>query len=395
MKKIAIVTYSLMMGGVESVIYSLGKGFISHGFDVEIVETLKEGEWKHYFLKNNLKVVSITKRGLKTAIRHAKEIENYLRAFDIVLLNDAPHAQSVIGKLPSGTLTFPILHMGLQSMAYNAAGNMGQWNRIVAVSPLLKTFILQEIKCLSESDVIVIPNGVDTNEYIPVQKKPIKKKRVIYLGRLAEEKGVLLLPEIVFKVKDYSLFEKLDIFGSGPVEKALRDKIEDLGLRNSIFVKGPIPHDRVKETFHKYDIVILPSYKEGHPIALLEAMACGLIPIVSRIEGSTDMVVKSDFNGYLCEPGNTEEFATALLLAMKGDCHLVMSKEARRTIEKKYSVEDMVESYLRLFDSSELFPRIRNNSLDETLLGDFPYLPYIFVRPVRKALRMLGLWSKN
>ena len=100
MKKIAIVTHSLRMGGLEGVIFNLGKSFTSHGFDVEIIETYKEGEWKPYFLKNNFKVVSIIKKPLKTAIRHANQIGDYLKKFDIILLNEAPYAQSVIGKLP-------------------------------------------------------------------------------------------------------------------------------------------------------------------------------------------------------------------------------------------------------------------------------------------------------
>ena len=395
MKKIAIVTHSLRMGGVEGVIFNLGKSFISHGFEVEIIETFKEGEWKPYFLENNFKVVSITNKPLKTGIRHANQIGDYLKKFDIILLNEAPYSQSVIGKLPQNVRIYPVLHLNLQSIAYNAAGNSRQWNKIIAVSPFLKSYILKEINWLQESDVIVIPNGIDTREFTPAQKRHITKKKIIYLGRLAEEKGVLLLPEIILKLKDNPLFEKLDIFGSGPIEKALKDKIDDLNLNNKIFLRGAIPHNQARDTFGNYDIFIMPSYKEGHPIVLLEAMACGLIPIVSHIEGSTDIVVKHNFNGYLCEPGNTDQFATALQFAIKSDSLPAMSIEARRTIEDKYSIEQMAESYLNLFDSSELSPHIRNNKLDKTFLGDLPFLPYILVRPVRKTLRMLGLWTKN
>ncbi len=394
MNKIAIVTHSLRMGGLEGVIFNLGKSFISHGFDVEIIETFKEGEWKHYFLENNFKVVSITIKPLKTGIRHANQIGDYLRKFDIILLNEAPCAQSVIGKLPQNVRIYPVLHMSLQSIAYNAAGNSRQWNKIIAVSPFLKSYILKEINWLKESDVIVIPNGIDTHEFIPVKKRHITRK-IIYLGRLAEEKGVLLLPEIILKLKDNSLFEQLDIFGSGQLEKALKDKIDDLNLNNKIFLRGPIPHDQASDTFGNYDILILPSLTEGHPIVLLEAMACGLIPVVSRLEGSTDIVVKHNINGYLCEPGNIEQFSTTLQVAINSDSLPAMSIKARRTIEDTYSIEHMAESYFNLFDSSELSSSIRNNRLDKTLLGDLPYLPHFLVRPVRKTLRMLGLWTKN
>ena len=395
MKKIALVTSSLMMGGLEGVVFNLGKRFIAHGFDVEIVETLKEGEWKPYFLENQFKVVSFTKKPLRTAIRHANQIGDYLKKFDIILLNEAPYAQSVIGKLPPNVRIYPILHLNLQSIAYNAAGNIGQWNKIIAVSPFLKTYILKEIDWVRETDVIIIPNGIDTREFTPINKKANTKQKIIYLGRLCEEKGVLLLPEIISKLKDDSLVEKLDVYGSGPMEKALKDKIDDLNLNNKIFLGGAIPHDQVKDIFGNYDIIIMPSYKEGLPIVLLEAMACGLIPIVSRIEGCTDIVVKHNVNGYLCEPGNTDQFATTLQIALKSDSLSAMSIEARKTIEDEYSISHMAESYLNLFENLESSPCIRNHRLDKTLLGDLPYLPYILVRPVRKALRIMGLWTKN
>ncbi len=395
MKKIAIVTHSLRMGGLEGVIFNLGKSFISHGFDVEIIETSREGEWKPYFLENNFKVVSITNKPLRTGFSHANQIGDYLKEFDIILLNEAPYARSVIGKLPQNVRIYPVLHLNLQSIAYNAAGNGRHWNKIIAVSPFLKSYILKEINWLKESDVIIIPNGIDTREFTPVQKSHIAKKKIIYLGRLCEEKGVILLPEIISKLKDDSLVEKLDVYGSGPMAKALKDKINDFNLNNKIFLKGPIPHDQVNKTFGNYDILIMPSYKEGHPIVLLEAMACGLIPIVSCIEGSTDIVVEHNSNGYLCEPGNTDQFAATLQFAIKSSSLSAMSIEARRTIEDKYSIKYMVETYLNLFDSSDLPLRIRNNRLDKTLLGDLPFLPHVLVRPVRKTLRMLGLWTKN
>lgn len=395
MIKIAIVTHSLRMGGLEGVVFNLGKSFISHGFEVEIIETFKEGEWKPYFLKNNFKVVSITNKPLKTGIRHATQIADYLKKFDIILLNEAPYAQSVIGKLPQNVRIYPVLHLNLQSIAYNAAGSSRQWNKIIAVSPLLKNYILKEINWLGENDVTVIPNGIDTSVYVPGQKEHSARKKIIFIGRLTEEKGILLLPEIILKLKDDPFFERLDIFGSGPVEKTLQDKIDDLRLNNKIFLRGPIPHDQVKNTFANYDILILPSYMEGHPIVLLEAMACGLIPVVSRLEGSTDIVVKNNINGYLCEPGNTDQFSAALQLAINNVHIAAMSIEARRTVEDNFSVEKMAESYLNLFENSQYSSEIRSNRLDKTLLGDLPYLPYFMVRPARKTLRLLGLWTIN
>jgi glycosyltransferase involved in cell wall biosynthesis len=393
MQRIAIVTHSLRMGGLENVVFNLGKSFIQHNFDVEIIETFKEGEWKHYFLKNNLKVESITRKYYQSAFSHAKQIADYLKKFDIILLNEAPYARSVIGQLPQNIKVYPVLHMSLPSIAYNAVGCIKNWNKIIAVSPSLKNYILNEIKWLDENDVIIINNGIDLKEFTPVKKQTSKEKNIIYLGRLAEEKGILLLPEIVFKIIEDPLFNRLDVYGNGPLEKELEARINDLNLNNKIFLKGPVAHQQVKDIFANYDIILMPSYKEGLPIVLLEAMACGLVPIVARIEGSTDIVVTDKVNGYLCEKGKTEEFATTLKKVLKDDNLSGISMAAQATIAHNFSIEHMANSYLNLFDNNKSTMIVRNDKIDKSLLGDLPFLPYILIRPVRKVLKIMGLWK--
>lgn len=382
------------MGGVESVIFNLAKGFVNKGFEVEIIETLEVGVWKGYFIENNFKVVSIVKTPFITAVSHTKKIASYLDKFDIVLLNDAPLAQSALGLLRPEIVVFPIMHMALESMAFNAAGNKGQWNKIIPVSPLLEDFLLEQVKGLKNEDVVCIPNGINTKEFIPL-KKTNPKKKILYLGRFSEEKGVRLLPEIINNIKNNIYFDCLDVYGAGPLEEELISGIEKFNLQSKIILKGAIRHELVSSIISNYDILIMPSFKEGHPIVLLEAMASGIVPVVSLLRGSTDIVVEHSVNGYLCEKGNVEEFQLFLSLALENKLLPEMAEQAIKTVETKFSIELMTNDYISLFNQFKTASTMRTNKIDKSLLGDLPFFPYMMVRPVRKTLRLLKLWTKN
>jgi glycosyltransferase involved in cell wall biosynthesis len=386
--QIALVTYSLRIGGLENVIFNLGKGFISKGFDVEIIETLEVGVWKKYFTENGFKVVSIVKRPFKSAIRHAEQLAEYLKKFDIILLNDSPVAQSSIGKLRSGTLVFPVIHLPLTSMAVNASGNKGQWNKIIAISPLLKDYLLNEIVLIKKNDIICIPNGIDTREFVSFKKKSIGRKKILFLGRLTEQKGIEFLPEIISRIKDHPLFDRLDVFGEGPMEKELKLTIERLNLQSKINIKGSINHNSVSKIIPEYDIFLMPSLMEGHPIALLEAMACGLVPVVSELPGSTDFVVDHENNGYLCEAGNVDQFVANVVLALENTNLEKMALKARSSIKERFSYEIMCNQYIELFKSLSNNTTARSGIIDRALLEDYPFLPYILKRPIRKLLKL-------
>lgn len=390
-KKIAIVTYSLRVGGVENVIFSLAKAFLSQGYKVEIIETLEVGVWKSYFIKKDLIVKSIVQTPFITPLNHVNKIAKYLDDFDIILLNDTPLAQSIIGKLDESKIIFPIMHMALPIMALNASSNRGQWNKIIVVSPLLKYFLLDDQNKISDKDIIVIPNGIQIKKFNIKSRQ--KSKKILFLGRLSEEKGIELLPEIIDKIRDHKSFDGIDIYGSGILDEFLKNKIEEYELNDYINIKGPLSPDEVPHIIPNYDILLMPSFKEGHPIVLLESMACGVVPIVSLLKGSTDIVVNHGLNGYLCEPGNVKDFVNNLSQALEEENLKVMSKMAIQKVESEFSLQIMTDNYIKLFQNFENTITLRSNRIEKDLIGDLPYLPYIAIRPFRKTLRILGLWK--
>jgi glycosyltransferase involved in cell wall biosynthesis len=398
--KIAILTYQLEMGGAEIVLLNIAKYLSSKGNKVVIYETLKEGNWKHYFVSNNINVVTLKINKFKSKSSHAQKVYENIKSFDVIFLNDAPYGQAVLSKLRPEVIAFPILHMSMNSMIYNATGNAGNWNKIIIVSNHLENEIIKIKKKILPEDIICIPNGIE----LPFSGNYVKRFdlakgiRFVFLGRIEhQQKGVLLIPVIISKLAQKVKILEVNIYGIGPSLEDLMKLIQEHNLQDIIKCHGSLPHEKVFEILNQNDFLLMPSFFEGHPITLLEAMSAGVIPIVSRLEGRTDTVISNAVNGFLCRPGDPDSFADTIAQAIEKSKLEEVSINARNSVIKDYSYDSMGQSYHALIESEKnknmRFQRSHKMAIE--LLGDLPYLPNILVRPVRKVLKICGLWSKS
>src|ERR1039457_957275 len=133
--KIAVVTYALQVGGVETFIKFLSRYLAEHCHEVVIFETSSEGRWSGVFREQGFTVRAILPRPLESRRRHALRIAEALREFDAIILNDAPFAQAILGLLEEKAVVVPVLHMPLTTMVRNACGNKQNWDAIACVCP--------------------------------------------------------------------------------------------------------------------------------------------------------------------------------------------------------------------------------------------------------------------
>lgn len=392
MKRIAIVTYSLMIGGIETVIFNQAKYFIKEGYEVTIFETLRKGIWIDYFKENNINVVRLIPIQYFSKKYHAKKIAKFLHGFDVVLLHDAPYAQSILGLLSATTIVIPILHSTPNSMINNAISNPRQWNKVVCVGPFLSKIIIEQGQ-IKEDLLQNIPNGVVIPDDQKVENNILKNK-FIYLGRLEHtEKAVLFIPDIIKKVLQKHEIEIVNIYGDGSSKDELKIRIEQLGLSEIIKLCGPLEHKDVYPTLQQHDFLLMPSFLEGHPIVLLEAMASKTIPFVSNLPGRTDFVVNHGINGFLCKVADIDDFSDKIIEALDRSDLKQISENARKTVIDNFSIDAMGQKYMDLIKTeNNKAPKIRSNKICIQLLGDLPFIPIILIRPVRKALRIFHLW---
>jgi len=336
-------------------------------------------------------------------MHHVSRLAEELKKYDVVILNDTPYAQSILGLLPDTVVTVSVLHNAILSMVSTVLGNSSNCDRIVTVSPGLRDLLSKGFNVNLER-ISCICNGVAVPTIWQKQGTAIDGDRINigFVGRLEEnQKGVLLIPKILSRLKYLGNIDKLSIIGDGPDRVEMECMLGEMcpGLNYEYY--GMLPNDKTIGLLKEQDILIMPSYYEGLPIVLLEAMGQGVVPVVSRLGGFTDPVVSDGENGILVEVGDVDGFAGAIDDIIK-DKHkrMSMSQAAWHTVSSKFSEDIMGRQYLSMIrqlsetrNSKEV--HMRRHEIDWALLGDLPCYPLMMVRIMRKLLRMCSLWPSE
>ena len=134
------------------------------------------------------------------------------------------------------------------------------------------------------------------------------------------------------------------------IAEGIRTRAATLGVASDVtFVECALDIERF---YRAADIFVLPSDREGLPNALLEAMACGLPCIASRLPGITDVIVEDGVNGVLVPPGDVERLADALRAMAREPEHAhELGQRARQTIEAKYTIDFTAARHLDVYHS--------------------------------------------
>jgi len=161
-----------------------------------------------------------------------------------------------------------------------------------------------------------------------------RENRILFLGVLIQRKGVEDLLRAFAKAKPEKW--RLVLAGSGPEEESLKKLAENLGIGDRIDFSGWIDGQRKRELLESSQILVLPSYNEGLPIAILEAMSFGL-PVISTTVGDIPACIRNGENGILVSPGDTDALARALsTLTSHEEMWRKYSRNARNTIEADF-----------------------------------------------------------
>jgi glycosyltransferase involved in cell wall biosynthesis len=187
--------------------------------------------------------------------------------------------------------------------------------------PLQKIFVpsqttLEQLKRHGFTNLHIWPRGVDCSLFHPhYNKQEIREKYQIhekylfvYVGRIAAEKDVHLLPQIAKQLPE-SVKNDVHwlIVGDGPLKEKLQQDIPD----NMTFV-GYLHGEELAKTYTAADIFVFPSATETFGNVVLESLASGT-PVIGADSGGVKNIVEHGKFGYLCEPGNVESFVHAIL----------------------------------------------------------------------------------
>lgn len=187
---------------------------------------------------------------------------------------------------------------------------------LIAVSQSLKD-IMVGMGCADEK-IRVIGNGVDPLKFKPQPRLsarqtvglPNDRSVVLSVGHLVELKGFHILIDAIARLRSSRPDLMLVVVGDGPYRPQLERQVRDLGLENQIYLARSIPHDQLAAWYSAADVFCLASSREGWPNVVLEAMACGLPVLATRVGGIPEIVMSQSLG---CLVDRTPEaFANAL-----------------------------------------------------------------------------------
>jgi glycosyltransferase involved in cell wall biosynthesis len=170
--------------------------------------------------------------------------------------------------------------------------------------------------------------------------------RLLFVGRLAIEKGLNYLVDAVSLCKTEGLDLELTIVGDGDERKLLESLVEKQNLQHFVDFKGFIPlGEALQAVYRRADVFVLPSTSEGMPKVLLEAMANGLVVIASRV-GGIPTLVRDGVNGLLVEPRSSVAIARAIRKIATAPVESRILVENGLRTAKRYTIEEQTQHTL-------------------------------------------------
>jgi len=199
-----------------------------------------------------------------------------------------------------------------------------------------------------KSNGIVIPNGVDTNVFKPIDREearkkiglPLDKKIVGFVGNLIEVKGAHRLPAIARELIDLRSDVFFIIVGDGPLMKMLRERMPV----NTVFL-GSIDHYLIPIAMNSIDILVVPSRNEGQGVVILEARACG-VKVAGSETGGIPETIEEDG---IIVGGKSTELEASMAVAV---ANLIDESDKRVSLEnfaRKWSWQKTVEHEVEIY----------------------------------------------
>lgn len=356
LRRIAFMTRWMYPGGVETYMLRLGNYLQQHGCNVDVVTTVEPGPWFDKISEMKLGAYNWAPRGVfRGRYRmHAAHIglRLALRRYDAVFLNHELYAQHSLCLLPGRSVAVSVLHNNHEQIYGVAEENSDLWNVAVAVSKKVEETFRHRVP---SRPVIYIPYGVPNPKPVELARRrphglPF---RLVFIGRIFEAKGVLLLPELVRKCLARGLDVKLTLAGSGPDREAVEVLSERFGIADRLEFLGTISPEAVYPLLLDSHVNLLPSFYEGFPLVPLEAQACGCVPVATRMPGITDISIQEGRTGLLCGAGDVDGFVDAVSELCRNRTQWTqMSLRGRGYVAESFSVDGMGEAYLKLITDS-------------------------------------------
>jgi len=230
-------------------------------------------------------------------------------------------------------------------------------DRFIPVSEDLNRWLGGVVR-IPAAKTLFIKNGVDTDAYAPggtpAADSPWTHDDIVIgtVARIQDVKNhralVAAFAQLRDRLPDLASRLKLSIVGDGPLLPAVREQVAALGLQDAVWLPGA--RADIADILHTFSVFALPSLAEGTPVSMLEAMACGLPVVASRVGGIPE-VVDEGMQGLLVPVGDVDALTDALArYAQDAGLRAAHGGAGRARVEERFSLRAMVTAYGALYD---------------------------------------------
>lgn len=268
--------------------------------------------------------------------------------FDAVFVNVLADAvQTNLARyLPAHVLRILIVHNITPGTYAAARAVRDHVHTVVAISPRIRDDLAAH-HGFRRDRIVLIPHAA-----VPVAGPAVPRPtdgplRILFLGRIEDQaKGVLALPEILARLPSDIV---LTVAGDGPDMSRLKERLH--GQEDRVRLLGPVAYADTGRLFAEHHAMIMPSRFEGFGLTLVEAMAAGCVPVVSRIRGVTDWIVEDDRSGLLFPIGDVNRAAAQILRLDRDRPFLRSLAEAgRQRAARDFGPQAMADAYRSLLE---------------------------------------------
>ena len=357
---IFIVVGSLRRGGAERQMLEFARAAHPALADVTFVCLVEEGEMagEARAIGARVEVLGIRKPRYDRALRRAVHLLRSERPDAVYALNyhgyvlsfpvaRAVHPAAVRIAGRRSTPAFDIAGVPGARRARRLADRMS--DAVIVNSPSLRDEWLAENPRL-DGRLTVVPNGVRVPDVEPGPVPTGGRHRLLCVSTLAQNKGVAVLLDALALLADRDDWT-LDVVGDGPERAALEEQAATLGMSDRLTLHGSLPGPEVHALLRSTAIAVLPSYTEGLPNTVMEAMAHG-VPVVASDVGGVPLLL-GEGAGLMVPAGDPGALAEAIAKLLDDDeLRATCGSVGERTIAEHYSVDAMRDATLAVIRSA-------------------------------------------
>ena len=224
---------------------------------------------------------------------------------------------------------------------------------VVCVSSHGRSQLMSLVDPVHWDKLRVVHCGVDLELFSPPEaERAAAVPEVLTVGRAVPVKGQALLVESLAALAGRGLEARLTIVGDGPQLPALRALADRLGVTDRVEFTGAVGQDEIRAYYERADVFALPSFAEGLPVVLIEAMATGLPVVASRITGIPELV-EEGVSGLLVTPGDGADLTRALddVLRAPSARRAEMGRAGRAKVVSEFDLEHIAEQLEGVFSA--------------------------------------------